>query len=273
MHPGEPRHFGDVASNGESNESARGLLAVFERHPITSSVVIFVADVAIAILVGRVATALLHPLPNTSGVPGLPDFIALCAVALLTAILVTVLGWWRTVGYNRPAQWRSLGLLLLPTLLALLPLVRGFKAVDAGIVLFLLVGYLLTGFHEETIYRGVLLRVLRPTGLWPALLISSLLFGLAHSANLFLRFSGNPVIVILQIIGNFTFGIGMAALRLRINTIWPLLFLHAAFDLFLALGQLPTLLVAPIQDVILLIYAFFLIWGMRRKGLWGQLKR
>jgi membrane protease YdiL (CAAX protease family) len=112
----------------------------------------------------------------------------------------------------------------------------------------------------------VILRILQPKGVWTAVLLSSLLFGLAHSTNLFIRFSGNPVIVVLQIIGAFTFGIGMAALRLRTNTIWPLILLHAFGDLFLHLGNLPIPLMDAGVDTILLIYAIVLIEMMRRRN-------
>ena len=244
--------------NLEGRAQAAGLLGLFRRYPVISAVVLVAADIAIAVIVGLVAAAIAPPIPR------LPDFIALCAIALAAVALVSFLGWWRLVGLNRPSQWRDLKLLALPALLVFLPLLGGFKVIDTGTVIFLLVGYLLTGFFEEMFFRGVIMRVLRPKGVWVAVLLSSLLFGLAHSTNLFLRFSGQPVIVGLQIIGVFTFGIGYAALRLRTNTIWPLIILHAATDMFLAVGLLPTLLIAPIQDTILLVYGLFLIWSMQR---------
>jgi membrane protease YdiL (CAAX protease family) len=196
----------------------------------------------------------------------LPDFLATCVIILPTLILVTFLGWWKFIGYNGPSQWRNLWLLLLPAVAICLPLLAGVKAIDAGTLAFLLVGYLLTGVYEETLFRGVILRILQPKGVWTAVLLSSLLFGLAHSTNLFIRFSGNPVIVVLQIIGAFTFGIGMAALRLRTNTIWPLILLHAFGDLFLHLGNLPIPLMDAGVDTILLIYAIVLIEMMRRRN-------
>ena len=242
----------------EGRAQAAGLLGFFRRYPVVSAVALVAADVAIAVAVGVAATAI------APSIPRLPDFIALVAIALAGIALVSFLGWWRVVGLNRPAEWHNLKLLVLPALLVFLPLLRGFKVIDTGTIIFLLAGYLLTGFFEEMFFRGVIMRVLRPKGVWVAVLLSSLLFGLAHSTNLFLRFSGQPVIVGLQIIGVFTFGIGYAALRLRTNTIWPLVILHAATDMFLAVGLLQTLLIAPIQDTILLVYGLFLVWSIRR---------
>jgi uncharacterized protein len=229
------------------------------RFPVTSAVLLVAADVVLAVLVGLAAAAVVPAIPK------LPDFIALCVLAVAIVILVTMLGWWRVVGCNRPAEWRHLWLLLLPALVVFLPLVKGVKPIDVGTLVFLLAGYLLTGFHEETLHRGVVLRVLLSKGVWPAVLISSLLFGLAHSTNLFLHFSGQPVLVGLQIIGAFTHGVGLAALRLRTNTLWPVMILHAAGDLFLAIGHLPVLLVDPIMDTVLFVYGLFLIWQMQRK--------
>jgi hypothetical protein len=85
------------------------------RFPRISAVLLVVADVVLAVLVGLVATAVVPAIPK------LPDFIALCVLAAATAILVTILGWWRVVGWNGPAQWRHLWLLLLPALLVFLP--------------------------------------------------------------------------------------------------------------------------------------------------------
>jgi Type II CAAX prenyl endopeptidase Rce1-like len=59
---------------------------------------------------------------------------------------------------------------------------------------------------------------------WQAVLISSVLFGLAHLGNSALR--GFSVIVALQAFGAAVRGIGFAALRLRTNTISPPILIH-----------------------------------------------
>lgn len=253
----------NFASSGDFHEQGwrSGLRTLLNRHPLGSTLVIFVADFIFGVIVSLIVKAVTPPIYM------LPDFIALCILTIPTVILVSLLGWWRIVGWNRPGEWRNLKLLILPVLIVFLPLLAGFKTVDAGTVLFLLVGYLLTSFYEETLFRGVILRLLRPKGIWTAVLLSSLLFGLAHSSNILLRFSGNPVIVLLQMLGAFTFGIAMAALRLRTNTLWPLMLVHTAWDLFLAIGHLPILLVEPIRDTILLVYGLYLLRGVRREEL------
>ncbi|OJU13319.1 MAG: hypothetical protein BGN88_09235 [Clostridiales bacterium 43-6] len=66
---------------------------------------------------------------------------------------------------------------------------------------------------EEFAFRGVILNVLKPFGIWPAVLISSLLFGLMH---------GNFV----QIPFAFCAGIGLAFLYIKTNSIWLCSLVH-----------------------------------------------
>ena len=120
-------------------------------------------------------------------------------------------------------------------MLAFIPLLAGFRPVDA--LATLIVGYALTGFMEEALWRGLVLRVLRPTGPLPAVLFGSLLFGASHLANVLFR--DNVTLVAAQAVGAFCFGVGYAAIALRIGTIWPLMVLHALTDLFAAVGALP----------------------------------
>jgi uncharacterized protein len=228
--------------------------------------VIFALDWGIAVLLNMLTTAFTPSILKIAGPdgPGLPAFLALCGLALLTIVLITFLGWWRVIGCNRPAEWRNLWLLLFPAVVVCLPLVAGVASPDPGTLVLSLAGYLLTGLYEESLFRGVILRILQPKGTWLAVLLSSLLFGLAHSTNIFGRMNGNLVLVGLQMLGASTFGIGMAALRLRINTLWPLMLLHAFGDLFLHLGTLPVLPMSVLHDVLLFVYGFILLLTMRR---------
>lgn len=227
-----------------------GLLKQFQRRPVTAAVVIFVVD-ALCITVATLAAM--------AWAPGLqPEFIALCIVTLLTAGFVTVLGWWRVAGYNHPSAWRSLSLLLLPALVTIVPpLLGGLQPAEGVSLPYLLLAYILVGVHEETLYRGVILRVLRPTGRWRAALLSSLLFGLSHLSNVLVR--SNPFIVLAQAVGAFCFGVGYAALRLRTNTIWFLVILHALHDLLLRYTQLPAIPLDVAQVTVLLFYGLYLL--------------
>ncbi len=98
-------------------------------------------------------------------------------------------------------------------------------------------------------------------GLWPAVLISSLLFGLTHMSNQLLR--GASFLIVLQAFGAAVQGIGYAALRLRTNMIWLLIVIHALHDVTLQMGHLPIAMVEAPIDTIIAIYGVILL---RKRG-------
>jgi membrane protease YdiL (CAAX protease family) len=226
------------------------LIARFEKHPIAATVLIVLIDMMFIILITLAAQWLL---PTVQ-----PDFVALCVDTLVVLALLTLLGWWRTAGFNSRIEWRNLRLLWLPTVVTIvLPLLIGIKALEPATAAYLILGYVLVGVREEALYRGIILRILRPIGPLRAILLSSLLFAVAHSANLLVR--SNPMIVLAQMVGAFCFGIAYATLRLRTNTIWFLVLLHALYDLLLRFSLFPLIPLNVVQDVILLVYAIYLL--------------
>ncbi|MBX3000435.1 MAG: CPBP family intramembrane metalloprotease [Caldilineaceae bacterium] len=157
------------------------------------------------------------------------DLPLLLIQALIAAGLMSALGWWGAAGFNRPKAWRNLHLLLFPIALLVVPVfvVRPqFPAL--GQMAALLVVTLLIGFQEEAIFRGILIRGLQPLGVLRAVGISALLFGVIH-ANSFM-FGRDPLFVTAQIVASVLGGFGLGALRIRINSIWPLIGLHAFND-------------------------------------------
>ncbi len=178
---------------------------------------------------------------------------ALGFVALLTLVVVATaarVGAWRELGVVPPGQWQRPLLLVVPTLLAVSPLVAGVRSLSAGTWVVLLSGYALTGVAEELLWRGWVHRFLQPLGLRRAVLVGSALFGCAHLANLLYRDS--PALVLAQCWGAFCFGVGYAALRARTGTLVPLIGLHFLTDLAAQAGRLPVIPVLVAQDVVLL---------------------
>jgi membrane protease YdiL (CAAX protease family) len=230
-------------------------------YPLRTSLVLEAFFVALTLL-GAVALRAAFPsLPGYSvRGPSQSLVLVLVAAALLLA-LIAALRWWRLAASTRPAEWRDLHLYWLPIALLAVPVIRGIRAVPLGALGVLVVGYAATAVFEEGLWRGVILGLLRPTGVWQAVLISSVLFGLAHLGNSALR--GFSVIVALQAFGAAVQGIGFAALRLRTNTIWPLILIHMLHDLFLQMGNLPIAAVdAPIATI-LAMYGILLLRGRR----------
>lgn len=230
--------------------------AWFEARPLVGSLIIWVADI-VFVLGGAALLSLLFPsLPGYGR--GLSQSLVLVLVGvLLVAGLLTAAGWWRRAGFVGPSEWRDLRVLWLPTLALLLPFVAGIRPLPMDELLTLIVGYAATAFFEEAIYRGVILDLLRPKGVWTAVLLSSLLFGLVHLSNIALR--GNPGLIALQALGAATGGVGMAAIRVRTRSVWPGIALHGLHDLFFQLSRLPVPLVDAANSIILLLYAVYLL--------------
>ncbi|HMN60611.1 MAG TPA: CPBP family intramembrane metalloprotease, partial [Anaerolinea sp.] len=148
-------------------------------------------------------------------------------------------------------------LALIPFAIVLgLPFLRGVKTTDWGTFFYLVVGYALTGFMEEGLMRGIVLKVLQPLGFTRSVVISAALFGLLHITNLMFR---NPAIVAAQMVGAFVQGIGLAAIRLRTNTIWFVVILHGLHDLCLKYTNFPAIPLDVVQVTLTMLYGIYLL--------------
>jgi membrane protease YdiL (CAAX protease family) len=226
------------------------------KHPVVAVLSIWVGELLFLLFGGALLSLLFPTMPGYSR--GLSRSMVLLFIGvLLVAALLTVLGLWRRAGFVGPSRWRNLRLLVLPALLLFLPFLGGVRPAPTAELLTLIVGYVANGFFEEGMYRGIILGLIRPTGTWRAVLISSLLFGLTHLTNIALR--GNPSLIALQALGAGVQGIGLAALRLSTGTIWTVIVWHAIYDLFLQLGGLPIPLADAASSIILMVYGVYLL--------------
>lgn len=196
-----------------------------------------------------------------AALPGIDSRMAslwiVAAVSVIVAIGVTVTGWWRDVGYTPSSSWREMPWVVAVALLVVAPLLAGIRPLDASIYLVLILGYALTGFAEETMFRGVLVRLLRQRSPLAIATITALLFGLVHLSNIVIR--GEVLVIVAQAIGAAAFGFGFAALRLRTNTILPLVIIHAVHDLVLQMSTLPLIPTAVTQDIVLFALGLWLL--------------
>jgi uncharacterized protein len=224
-------------------------------RPVILAGMVFLLDLAISIFAGAAAKVLIPQMQ--------PDFVATVVLSVVVAVFITVIGWWRKAGFNQPAAWQHLRVLWLPAAVVLaLPLLRGVNFVDTSTFIYLTIGYALTGFMEESWFRGIILRILGPLGPTRAVLFTSIFFGLAHSSNFLFR---NPFIVLAQMVGAFADGVGMGAIRLRTNTIWFVMIIHAFHDLMLKLTNLPAIPLDVAQDVILFGFGIYLLNQINRE--------
>jgi uncharacterized protein len=169
----------------------------------------------------------------------LMPFALVLVPALYVAFLMTRLGRWRRAGFTRPRDWRAphlaiplLATLALPALglwgrgvMPMLPLVLWLQ------ILFMLIDV----FMEEATYRGLILEAIHHFPVASRVLVASLLFGLSHLDNVFLP-GVDEIGVFYQIFEATLIGILFTAARLRINAIWPVILIHAAYNFMLILA-------------------------------------
>ena len=201
----------------------------------------------------------------------LMPFALVLVPGIFIAVILTRLHWWRRVGFTPIREWRALHLSIPLLLVLALPVAglwaRGVMATTA-LVLALQVGFLLIDiFMEEVTYRGVVLQAL--SGFSPVLRVTlaAVLFGFSHLDNLFLP-GADELGVAYQIFEAALVGVLFGAVRLRMNTIWPVMAVHATYDLMLvlALGHAfpvaptaPGFVVATIVNLGLAAVGFFLL--------------
>ena len=185
----------------------------------------------LAVLAPVVALKCLHV---GLGVIGLSELgTRLVAEVVFGAYVVALLWrlhWWRDAGFTRAVNGYRLVAWLPLLLLPLLILVgSGIKPASlermAGFALLTL----LVGFAEEGLMRGIVLRALSPAGVMRAAVLSSLIFGLGHLANIVQGVT--PSAAIVQAVVATLLGIGFAGARVYAGTIWPAIVLHAFTDL------------------------------------------
>jgi membrane protease YdiL (CAAX protease family) len=180
--------------------------------------------------------------------------------AVLAVVLARYLGRWEETGFNRPSRWRDLGLLLPPLLVGALALSGGFRLGSAPFLAATLFGVLVVAFAEEALYRGVAWRVLSPTGLLRAAVVTALLSGVLRFGGMLLSgpWPEATQASLLAICGGLTY----AALRWRTGSIWPVILLHSALGCAYALyspGALLFLAVLLLGTFGFALYGLFLL--------------
>ncbi len=153
--------------------------------------------------------------------------------AIVVLLLIILFSSWSETGFRQGVTAKGLLVCLVPVGLLLLifgtALPSTLSKASASIIVLAVVTVILVGFTEEGLFRGLLLRILLPKGIWPAIIVSSLLFGCIHLTNVL---SGFSITYILgQIIGAFGLGVLFSAVRLRTGSIWPSLLMHAFYDI------------------------------------------
>ncbi len=233
-----------------------------ERHPYLSALLFLVYWLALLLILGRFFLFILmitHLSLHLSLLQA--NLLGEVLLVLIVVLPIFLLGWWSRVGLTRGINGQGVVICLIPLLLLVgLPLlgVLGFVSQASESILVSAIALsLLTGFAEEGMFRGLILRALLPAGIWPAVLISALCFTAVHLTNLINGISFGYVAG--QLVLAFGSGVLFAAIRLRTNSLWPSLLLHAGHDVggLILLGIDPAIVRAPLTSAAIIVNGIF----------------
>ena len=141
------------------------------------------------------------------------------------------------MGLRRPSPASSIKLVWLPLIYAVIML-----TVDAllglpspGVIAILALNMLFVGLSEELMFRSIVFRgLLARFSIWPAILLTSFLFGIVHSLNVFT--TGQLDQAVLQSAAAGMQGLAYLAIRIRTRSVWPMVIVHALWDFSLILS-------------------------------------
>lgn len=226
------------------------------KHPIKSIVLIEVSFLFVVFIAGAVAT--IKQLSYTS-----PILISFIPTALVLIIYFTWKRKWGFFGF-KPVTTEGNWFYYLPLLAVLIVLCfQGFDHKPIETIAFFVGFAALVGFVEESIYRGVMIKILLPLGIVPAIVTSSLLFSLTHVLNLL---SGQSMgQTVLQIVYALLMGIVLAQLFIKNGSIYPLILFHFLHNLIQFLGNGGSSIILDGTLVVLLaLTAITLAWSLKK---------
>ena len=172
-------------------------------------------------------------------------------------VIITLFKWWSQVGWKGPDNLQDLHLLWPPTVvlifLLLTVLYTGLPPTNVHILV--IVNTLMVGISEELMFRGILFHGASSSfGIWRAVWITAIIFGSKHTLNGLI--TGDFRASTLQAFFAATFGIWAVALRIRLDTIIPVIVIHWLWDCLAFLTN-------PLGDMALLPFALVLfIYGL-----------
>ena len=230
-----------------------------KKHPIKSIILIEISFLLVVFIAGAIAT-IKHLSYNS------PILISFIPTALVLIIYFTWKRKWTYFGFKRVwlrKSWYS----YLPLILILIVLCfQGFSSQPSETIIFYVGFAILVGFVEESIYRGIMIKILLPLGMHSAILTSSILFSVTHMLNLL---SGQSLGQTgLQLIYSLLIGIVLAQLFIKSENIYPLILFHSLHNLlqFLGNGESSVILDTTVIGI-LVVSAISLAFSLRRKNI------
>lgn len=159
--------------------------------------------------------------------------------ALFALMVVLASSKRRAAGLCAPEPLKSLWLIWPPLLYSLLMLLVAWAGgwPPRDVLLIVACNTALVAASEELMFRAVLLQgLLDRYAVWPAVLMCSALFGVVHAFNGLA--TGEFTDALWQSAAAFLQGIGYAAIRLRVRSVWPMTVVHGLWDFALVTSML-----------------------------------
>ncbi len=156
----------------------------------------------------------------------------LVSIAVLVAVIVIF--HWNDIGFNRPRSiFRTMWFPSIYLCIFLAGLIY-FGMPPTSVVIFIVLNTFLVGVSEEVMFRGILFRAFEQTmSIWPAILLTSFLFGAVHALNVFI--TGELGLAIMQSIAAGMSGLVFLAIVLRTGSLWTAIVYHFLWDCLLFL--------------------------------------
>jgi membrane protease YdiL (CAAX protease family) len=248
-------------SMAKDTQSVALLKLLIARHPYIASAFFFVYWCALVLALGRLLTPVGKAMAGQPLAMLLYETLGELLLAFIVAFPLLFLVWWPEAGFTRGITWRGIVICIFPLILlagpSVLSLLLGIGQPSTIVIALATLLTLLVGFVEEGMFRGLLVRCLLPKGIWPTVLISSVLFAGMHLFNLLGGASWSYVTG--QVLQAFGAGMILAALRLRTGSIWPGIILHASRDIvgMLLLGMGKNVMTTNIGPAALIVDGVF----------------
>lgn len=193
---------------------------LYEKRPVLFAVLFIVLYCAVTI-----------PIRGEYGDGSIQSLLGLSAVAVVIAIISSVIPLWKKVGVAAKPQNVRLCLYFLPMIvLATGNIWDGFELNYRGVNLWYAIGSMaLVGFVEEMIFRGFLFRaLLKKRGPKVAIIVSAVTFGIGHIVNLLAGMATleNLMMIIFAVAWGFIF----TMVYYKSGSLFPCIVVHAVVD-------------------------------------------
>ncbi|MCJ8341691.1 MAG: CPBP family intramembrane metalloprotease [Cetobacterium sp.] len=145
-------------------------------------------------------------------------------------------------------------------------LINNIETLDKSKIILLIIIFIstfLVGFSEEVMFRGILLHSFTNKGkIYSGLIVSSILFALLHSVNMFggVTFGG----MVTQVCTSFLLGIYFAPLAIKLESLIPLIIFHWLWDCILVSSSVLeiNLNIIPLFQIIFNILLGIILWKL-----------